>query len=215
MQESATNLRASASSNFASVIASLAKATRSGDSGRTSAQDDAAFVDDTLTLSYEQALRTHVRYHPSAGILPNPQDGPGGQEQPKNSVSPAGPEDSNALASRKSRSAVAQPAMTANQLSTLEESRKTSSITIRLSKADCSQLRARAGEAGLTVSAYLRSCAFEVETLRGQVKEALTQLRQTAPVVQLAAANPAPAGAHSGWRSRIFAHLRRGGPALA
>jgi len=37
---------------------------------------------------------------------------------------------------------------------------------------------AQAGrEAGLTVSAYLRSCTFEAEALRAQVKEALAELR--------------------------------------
>jgi hypothetical protein len=54
---------------------------------------------------------------------------------------------------------------------------KRASITIRLSEPECAQLRQRAAEAGLTVSAYLRSCAFEVETLRTQVKQTLAQLR--------------------------------------
>jgi hypothetical protein len=58
---------------------------------------------------------------------------------------------------------------------------KRASITIRMSGPECAQLRRRAAEAGLTVSAYLRSCAFEVETLRTQVKEALAQLRESAP----------------------------------
>jgi hypothetical protein len=38
-------------------------------------------------------------------------------------------------------------------------------------------LRKRSAEAGITVSAYLRSCAFEVETLRAQVKDAVAQMR--------------------------------------
>jgi hypothetical protein len=58
---------------------------------------------------------------------------------------------------------------------------KTASITIRLSEAECRQLRQRAAEAGLSVSAYLRSCTLEVETLRAQVKETLAQLRQSSP----------------------------------
>lgn len=58
---------------------------------------------------------------------------------------------------------------------------KTASITIRLSAPECAQLRQRAAEAGLTISAYLRSCTLEVESLRAQVKEALAQLK-TAPV---------------------------------
>lgn len=54
---------------------------------------------------------------------------------------------------------------------------KTASITIRLSEPECAQVRERAAEAGLTVSAYLRSCALEVESLRSRVKETLAQLR--------------------------------------
>jgi len=57
---------------------------------------------------------------------------------------------------------------------------KEASITIRMSKAECAQLRKRAAEAGLTVSAYMRSCTFEAESLRAMVKEALAQLRSAA-----------------------------------
>ena len=51
----------------------------------------------------------------------------------------------------------------------LNRNLKSASITIRLSKAECAQLRRRAAEAGLTVSAYLRSCTFEAESLRAEV----------------------------------------------
>lgn len=50
-------------------------------------------------------------------------------------------------------------------------------ITLRMSAAECEQLRDRAAEAGLSVSAYLRSCAFEVESLRLQVKDTVAKLR--------------------------------------
>jgi hypothetical protein len=63
-----------------------------------------------------------------------------------------------------------------------DRSLKRASITIRLTEPECAQMRRRAAEAGLTVSAYLRSCAFEVETLRTQVKETLAQLRESPPV---------------------------------
>jgi hypothetical protein len=62
-----------------------------------------------------------------------------------------------------------------------DRSLKRASVTIRLTEPECAQMRRRAAEAGLTVSAYLRSCAFEVETLRTQVKETLAQLREPAP----------------------------------
>ena len=51
------------------------------------------------------------------------------------------------------------------------------SVTIRLSQAECARLHERAAEAGVTVSAYLRSCTFEAEALRAEVKAALADLR--------------------------------------
>lgn len=62
-------------------------------------------------------------------------------------------------------------------LGALEHDLKCASITIRLSQTECVQLRLRANEAGMTVSAYLRSCAFEVESLRAMVKQTMAQLR--------------------------------------
>jgi hypothetical protein len=50
-------------------------------------------------------------------------------------------------------------------------------VTIRMSPAECAQLRERAAEAGLTMSAYIRSCVLEAEALRTQVKQALQELR--------------------------------------
>jgi len=57
---------------------------------------------------------------------------------------------------------------------------KTSSITLRTSASEAGQLRQRAREAGLTVSAYIRSCVFEAEALRTEVKAALSELRESA-----------------------------------
>ncbi len=83
---------------------------------------------------------------------------------------------------------------------------KTASITIRLSEAECGQLRQRAAEAGLSVSAYLRSCTLEVETLRAQVKETLAQLRQSGSTrpeaiapAQVLRPSPAPGIWHRLW----------------
>ena len=55
--------------------------------------------------------------------------------------------------------------------------KRTASVTIRLSLPESEQLHLRAYEAGLTVSAYLRSCAFEVESLRAEVKATVAKLR--------------------------------------
>jgi hypothetical protein len=62
-----------------------------------------------------------------------------------------------------------------------EPDRKSASITIRMSHAECAQLRKRADQASLTVSAYMRSCILEAETLRAQVKDALAELRAATP----------------------------------
>ena len=89
---------------------------------------------------------------------------------------------------------------------------KTASITLRLSEPECAQVRQRAEEAGLTVSAYLRSCALEVESLRAQVKETLAQLRSSPAQIDSAGAAE-PTG-----RSRVFSELlgwfRHRGPVL-
>jgi len=75
-------------------------------------------------------------------------------------------------------------------------------VTLRLSHAESAQLHERAAEAGLTVSAYLRSCVFEAEALRAQVREALAQFRSAAS--QDLKVTPAPAQPPSPtWRSRL------------
>ena len=72
----------------------------------------------------------------------------------------------------------AQRKTTADSSAAIEQDRKCASITIRVSKAECEQLKRRAADAGLSMSAYLRSCTFEAEALRAQVKEALAELRR-------------------------------------
>jgi len=58
-----------------------------------------------------------------------------------------------------------------------DRKRMSASVTIRMSQEEFAQLQQRSTEANLTVSAYLRSCTFEVESLRTQVKQALAELR--------------------------------------
>jgi predicted transcriptional regulator len=71
-----------------------------------------------------------------------------------------------------------------------------------MSQAECAQLHSRAAEAGLTVSAYLRSCTFEAESLRAMVKATMAQLRsaqtQPKPANSAKPANPAPPPRPSG-----------------
>jgi hypothetical protein len=86
--------------------------------------------------------------------------------------------------------------------------RKSASITIRLTEAEEIQLHERSAAAQLSVSAYLRSCIFEAESLRAQVKEALSQIRAAAQADTLS--KPPSASA---WRNRLLPHWRRRGRA--
>ncbi len=140
--------------------------------------------DDVVSLSYEQALRTAARHrspasHAAVQPLPEAEGLPPAQQLAQAQKAQA--------SHRRSRRAI----------------RMASSVTIRLDESECGELRARAAEAGLTVSAYLRSCIFEVDDLRAQVKQALAQMRSTAtpPVSTQPTPLQAPA---SGWRERIF-----------
>lgn len=132
---------------------------------------DDQLADDIATFSYEQSLRTNGRY-------PLPASDPGAPSGIESRVEPTGVSglsDGGTLCG--------SVASRAGQESSAPSDRglKRASITIRLSETECAQLRLRAAEAGLTVSAYLRSCTLEVESLRTQVKEALAQLRESAP----------------------------------
>jgi len=83
-----------------------------------------------------------------------------------------------------------------------ERNLKRASITIRLSEQECAQLRQRAAEAGLSVSAYLRSCTLEVEDLRAQVKATLAEMRSaTPPKMEPRTADPI---AGNQWWSRLL-----------
>jgi hypothetical protein len=50
-------------------------------------------------------------------------------------------------------------------------------VSIRLNAYESEQLRERAAESGISVSAYMRSCVLEAEHLRAQVKQALAEMR--------------------------------------
>jgi hypothetical protein len=117
------------------------------------ARDLDGLADDIATLSYEHALRTHARYH-AAVVLAAPEL----HQQPSLFTSQAPPEPG--------------PEPAANV-------RKCASITVRLTSEENDRLRGRAAEAGISISAYLRACAFEVESLRAEVKQTISQLRRT------------------------------------
>lgn len=139
------------------------------------AWDDDGLADDVATISYEQALRNHALSQPESPSLSHALHAPRAAAEVSTAPSPH-----DACYQRD------PPGM---------RPLKTASVTIRLSEPDCRQLRDRAAEAGLTVSAYLRSCALEVESLRAQVKAALAQLENpaAAPTEQTHKPHGAPA----------------------
>jgi predicted DNA binding CopG/RHH family protein len=181
MPETAQPLPPSAAAGFASLLSGLI-ASKPAPTSSDPWNDD-VLAQDVATLSYEQALRTHARYRPSSAPSLADLDSPISQQ---------------ASTAQQTASACAELRSTARAVSSLEERRKSASITIRLSHGECDQLRERAAAAGLTVSAYLRSCVFEVESLRAQVKDTLAQLRSASAAPE---PNRAPQSAQPAVRS--------------
>ena len=197
------------SSSFESLLARLASPAQSTkepgnkpspSEKRSAPAWDDDLADDVATLSYESALKAHARYRPtdtSLTQLPDPV--PFRFEE----AAAATPQPAPGIPAYPAPRAAANPEPKLNRLSPLpaERNLKDASITIRMSKAECAQLHRRAAEAGLTVSAYLRSCTFEAESLRAMVKEAMAQLRS-------AQAQPQPRrfafGRQAGKLARLF-----------
>jgi hypothetical protein len=186
MQQPAPSQSSPSISSFAGLLATLAS---SPPSPPSDAADDASLLsssdlgEDVATLSYERALRAHARYRPANRDLDRDSD------WVDKSPTPAGDPGSGAHADawietgaggaiHAAGAAVAADAAPGLQTGPARESDlRSASVTIRLSRAECTRLHQRAAEAGLTVSAYLRSCAVEAEALREQVKQALAELR--------------------------------------
>ena len=166
----------SAASSFAGLLATFAASTR----GRSDPWKDDNLADDIATLSYERALQKHGRYQPahSDELSLETSDKRIASPIDEGVLDPASPTASSGTP--KDRPLNEENDRARNRCGFATKDRKCSSITIRLSKADCDQLRRRAAESGLTVSAYLRSCTIEADLLRSQVKEALAQLQASA-----------------------------------
>jgi hypothetical protein len=58
-------------------------------------------------------------------------------------------------------------------------------VSIRLTDPEIAMLRERADESEISVSAYMRSCVLEAETLRAQVKQAMAEMRSLSATSQL------------------------------
>jgi hypothetical protein len=148
------------------------------------ARDFDGLAEDIATLTYEHALKTHARYRPF------PDDAVSPETQPAFPGSLPLFETSATSADLVPEQPTHAPVPSADAAL-----RKSASVTVRLTCAEDEQLRQRAAEAGLTISAYLRSCAFEVETLRAQVKQTIAELKSSRNVVGQNAVEH-----RSGWR---------------
>ena len=168
--------RSETASSFAGLLAALATPkAQAPRSGVKNALD--GLENDVATFSYERALQKHARYH-AANPVHSPEAAPDLAEAEACSPQPVNPAfATEQKAAKQSRTAQTDP----------ESGRKRASVTLRMSETECARLQQRAAEAGLTVSAYLRFCAFEVESLRMQVKNALAGMRapQSAPASPL------------------------------
>jgi hypothetical protein len=182
--------------SFAGLLAALAAPAQKP----SPAWHEDELADDVTSLSYESALRAHARYryaHPS-DKLPAPD-----ANLPRRQIEPEA--SSNSIPATKSiprcatpPTAAAQPATARQPFTPFERDLKSASITIRMSQAECAQVHQRAAEAGLTISAYLRSCTLEAESLRAMVKETMAQLRSNG-----AGKQEAPAAASQPRRNRM------------
>jgi len=182
MQQQTATATSPATSSFAGLLAALtASGQRSGtqSDGSLPAEPrvfapsiDDGLDDDIATLSYERALRAHTRYR--ASVQP-----PSHGADPGLAGFDHSPPEPAATAAQPAACRTAAPEQDAKRVRStpFEQNLKSASITIRLSKAECAQLHRRAADAGLTVSAYLRSCTFEAESLRAMVKDTMAELR--------------------------------------
>lgn len=177
MEEAAEHAPSAGSSSFAGLLAALTGAKAEAP------WDDSELADDVATLSYERALQAHGRYK-----APDPADLPGSQTAGAAKRAASGTDAEAADLVDADRVGSTAPGKRAAGLEREAGGRgaetnrnasgaKSASVTIRLSQGECAQLKARAAEAGMTISAYMRSCTFEAEALRAQVKEALAALR--------------------------------------
>ncbi len=178
MQQPAPSQPSPSLSSFAGLLATLASP---APDAATDAPlwDSSDLGEDVATLSYERALRTHARYRPANRDSDRLDRSPISAGEPTLDASAETPIDFDVAGAIHAAGAAAQADAATGWQSGIALNRdlRSASVTIRLSKAECARLHRRAAEAGLTVSAYLRSCALEAEALRTQVKQALAELK--------------------------------------
>jgi predicted DNA binding CopG/RHH family protein len=182
-------------SSFAGMLAALATPAKKPVASVSPWEND-ELGDDVATLSYESALRTHGRYRATDQSLTQMPD----PELYRVEEAALGA----TAAIKESAQSSATPEQNRFRHAYLERSLKDASITIRMSKAESAQLHRRAAEAGVTVSAYLRSCTFEAESLRAMVKETLAQLRAATAPAKSEQPRQFWLGGLGGWLARVL-----------
>jgi len=211
MQQQVATTTPSASASFAGLLAALAAPAQSpGASGNgslpagwKSGWSDDGLEDDVATLSYERALRAHARYrNPEQPAVPSADLGQGRVDELLQTAPPAARQTTVRSAIRSA--ADARPEADLSLKTPYEQNLKSASITIRMSKVECAQLHRRAADAGLTVSAYLRSCTFEAESLRAMVKDTMAELRMAKAKAKPAEPLPTRRSWLRGWLARLF-----------
>ncbi len=194
MQQTTATAPSPTSQSFAGLLAALTAPEQGpgagGDSSfhavkrASTAWIDDGLEDDIATLSYERALKTHARYRINEhSMAQGPDSLPAGLEQPLAADSESDTMPATRPSAEQKRPERLDPLTNQSpeenrfRSTPCERSLKSASITIRMSKVECAQLHRRAADAGLSVSAYLRSCTFEAESLRAMVKDTLSELR--------------------------------------
>lgn len=186
------------SPNFAGLLAAIASPS-AGAADNKALWSDGDLGEDVATLSYEHTLRAHARYKPAD------RGDWAGAESAELQRETAGAAPLRAAGPSEAVAAKADGECSSGRDGDLRRA----SVTIRLSQAELEQLRQRAYEAGLTISAYLRSCTFEAEALRAQVKQALAEIRKAGNEGTRGQGSEEPQRRNGfGWIARIAASRR-------
>ncbi len=149
--------------------------------------------EDVVSLSYERALSARARYRAAHRVdeLPMPPHG-SGEDTVTDAAVGTGANETDVRT---------DTALQWSKSIVPDRDLRAASVTIRVSRAECARLRERAAEAGLTISAYLRSCALEAEVLRAEVKKTLAEMKKTAETPSPVAQARKP---WLGWIARSF-----------
>jgi hypothetical protein len=196
--------------SFAGLLAALATPAQATNSDR-----DDGLEDDIAELSYESALRPPARREGSPGSDPTKAWPAGGID-----TDPAGtsvfPASESAGPAPGSAAGIGNESTDEAGSPPNEMHARKDRVTLRLSRSEVLRLRGRAAESGLTVSAYLRTCILEVESLRAQVKDALVRMRSTETQCEPQNAQRQtklrPQAEHR-WRERFFPRWKGSGRA--